>query len=75
MIFEATSRVEGLSPELSPNFPHTVSSASDISRIASGSKALPARNGRIGTISHSRFIGSGIVKIRCVVERLVAGQK
>jgi hypothetical protein len=31
-----------------PNFPQTISSASDISRMISGSKAWPARNGRIG---------------------------
>src|SRR5262249_53056960 len=54
MILEATSRVFASSANLSANISHTFSSASDISRMLSGSKACPARYGRIGMIALHR---------------------
>jgi hypothetical protein len=50
MIFKATTRVAGSSVNFISNFPHMVSRASDICRMSSGSKALPARNGVIGIL-------------------------
>ena len=55
MILEATSRVFGSSANLSANVSHTFSSASDISRIISGSNDWLARNGRIGIIAPQTF--------------------
>jgi hypothetical protein len=53
--FEATSRVFGSSVNLICNVSHTLSSARDICRIASGSKGSPARNGlsRVADLSRS----------------------
>ena len=48
MILDATKRVAGSSLSLRPNSAHTLSNATDMLRIASGSKAAPLRNGRIG---------------------------
>src|SRR5215469_1045128 len=53
MILDATSRVAGSSVNLSSNFSHTVSRASDICRTTSGSNAwslflLPSRGGDYG---------------------------
>src|SRR5215469_17723544 len=56
MIFKATTRVAGSSVNFIPNFPHTVSSASDICRTTSGSNAWPERNPRIGMpLGYSRL--------------------
>src|SRR5215467_10078743 len=55
MILEATSLVFGSSANLSANVLHTFSSASDISRIVSGSNDWLARNGRIGIIASQTF--------------------
>src|SRR5215470_11650730 len=54
MILDATNRVFESSANLSANVSHTFSSASDISRMLSGSKACPARYGRIGMIAPHR---------------------
>ena len=50
MIFSATRRVAGSSITFSPSELQTLSRASDISLIVSGSNASPERNGRIGTV-------------------------
>ena len=48
MILDATKRVAGSSLSRRPNSAHTLSNTTDMLRIASGSKAAPLRNGRIG---------------------------
>ena len=55
MILSATRRVAGSSMAFRPKVLHTLSSASDISRIVSGSNASPERKGRIGTVSPTRW--------------------
>jgi hypothetical protein len=62
MIFDATSRVAGSSVKFSSNFLHTVSNAMDICRIISGSKAWPARNGRIGMTALQTFVGGSAIR-------------
>jgi hypothetical protein len=57
MIFSATKRVAGSSTNLRPKAPQTLSSASDILAIISGSNGSPARKGRI-VMDHLRVIQS-----------------
>jgi hypothetical protein len=54
-IFSATRRVAGSSIAFRPKVLQTLSSASDISWIVSGSNASPERKGRIGTVSPTRW--------------------
>ena len=54
MIFSTARRVAASSMSFNPKVSQTLSSASDISRIVSGSNTWPNRNGRIGTVSPTR---------------------